>query len=765
MTTSMDTPPSPTRPFRPGLTQAVRRLGWGVADQGISSLSNFAVGLFVARSFGASSFGAFALAFVTYTVVINAARGLATDPLLVRHSGHVSGPWRRATSSAAGTALAVGAVAGALCVLAGLLLPDPVGLGFIALGVGLPGLVLQDSWRFAFFAGGRGASAFINDLFWSALLVFALIVMDRQGDGSAARCLLAFGGTATLAAVLGGVQARTLPRPHQAWQWLRTHSNLSVRYLVENVSISGAAQIRSFVLGGVAGLAAVGHVRASEILMGPFYVVLMGISQVAVPEASRVFHRDPGHLRRFCFRLGAVQAAAAIVWGLLLLTVFPLGPGPALLKDLWTPTAQLIPAITLTVAAMSMITAAHAGLRAMGVSRRSLRAQLTAAGVYLIGGTVGAILGGAVGTSWGVTAAQFLSALVWWHHLRSALTEHSLRGGGQVSHTPVPPRLTLGLPVYNGERFLAESLDALLAQTFTDFELIISDNGSTDRTGEIARGYAALDSRIRYVHHPRNLGATFNHNFVIEQARGEFFKWVSDDDLYAPSLLQECIDALEARPEIALAHAWTAYINDRSKVTHRPDYPLDTDVTDPVERFRSLLYTNGGDDIYGIIRMSVLRCVAPFDSYHMSDRTFVAELALHGPFHNVPAYLYFRRDHPKRVSRAAGQIRRRCTHLDPARANRWRHPVVRLLGEYVLGYISAIGRAPISRKDRSRCERTLAVWVLRHASPAHRRRLLERHYPTSPAIDPASPAARLTYTVGASLERVAYAERREGRTW
>jgi O-antigen/teichoic acid export membrane protein len=302
---------------------------------------------------------------------------------------------------------------------------------FIALGISLPGLAVQDSWRFAFFAGGRGSSAFLNDLFWTVLLVLALVVMHRQGDGSATRCLLAFGGTATLAAVLGGIQARTFPRPHRARRWLVAQSNLSVRYLLENVSISGASQIRAFVLGAVGSLAAVGHVRASEILMGPFFVLLMGISQVAVPEASRVFERDPGHLRRFCFRLGGVQAAAAIAWGATILTVFPLGPGPALLKELWMPTAQLIPAITLTVAAASFVTAATAGLRAMGVSRRSLRAQLIGSALYLVGGTAGAILGGAVGTSWGVTAALCVSALVSWHQLRAALTEHALRAAGR----------------------------------------------------------------------------------------------------------------------------------------------------------------------------------------------------------------------------------------------------------------------------------------------------------------------------------------------
>ena len=182
----------------------------------------------------------------------------------------------------------------------------------------------------------------------------------------------------------------------------------------------------SFVLGGVAGLAAVGHVRASEMLMGPFFVLLMGISQVAVPEASRVLQRDPARLPRFCFVIGGAQAAGAIAWGVLLLTVFPLGPGPALLKDLWSPTAQLIPAITLTVAGASFVTAATAGLRAMGVSKRSLRAQLIGSALYLVGGTAGAVLGGAVGTSWGVTVAVGVSALVWWHQLDAAVAEHSM---------------------------------------------------------------------------------------------------------------------------------------------------------------------------------------------------------------------------------------------------------------------------------------------------------------------------------------------------
>jgi glycosyltransferase involved in cell wall biosynthesis len=323
-----------------------------------------------------------------------------------------------------------------------------------------------------------------------------------------------------------------------------------------------------------------------------------------------------------------------------------------------------------------------------------------------------------------------------------------------MNDTAAVPRLTLGLPAYNGEQFLTEAVDALLAQTFTDFELIISDNGSTDRTGQIAQRYAAQDLRVRYVRHPVNRGSSFNHNFVIEQARGEFFKWVSDDDLYAPNLLQRCIDALDTRPEISLAHAWTAFIDDQGRVTDKIDYPLTTDVPDPVERFRSLLYTQGGDDIYGVVRMSALRQVAPFGSYHWADRPFVAELALHGPFHNVPEFLYFRRDHPDRTTRVGLDIRARCTRLDPARANRWRHPLVRLLGEYVLGFISAIRRAPISRRDRVRCGRELLLWLLTHANPMHRRELLKSPDPALRGIGVESRATRLSNRVGAVAERV-----------
>jgi glycosyltransferase involved in cell wall biosynthesis len=305
------------------------------------------------------------------------------------------------------------------------------------------------------------------------------------------------------------------------------------------------------------------------------------------------------------------------------------------------------------------------------------------------------------------------------------------------------PRLTIGLPVYNGERFLAASLDALLAQTFTDYELIICDNASTDGTERIARDYAARDPRVRYVRHDHNLGAARNHNIPVELGRGELFKWASDDDLYAPDLLRRCVDALDARPEVVLAHSATAFIDEDGEITNAESYPLQTDSGDVTTRFRSLLYTQGGDDIYGVIRMSVMRAVQPHGSFHNADRTVVADLALHGRFHQVDEALYFRRDHPGRAERAASGLRRRTAHLDPSRANRWAHPAARLVVEYLASYAKAVASAPISRGDRRRCLAVLAVWILRHANPLRRRQLLDSPDPAVRAIGARSGAVRM----------------------
>ncbi len=279
------------------------------------------------------------------------------------------------------------------------------------------------------------------------------------------------------------------------------------------------------------------------------------------------------------------------------------------------------------------------------------------------------------------------------------------------------PRLSIGLPVYNGEDFLAETLDSLLGQTFEDYELIISDNASTDGTADICRRYAARDSRIRYIRQPRNLGCAPNHNVLVQQARGELFKWVFHDDLYARDLIERSIEALDEYPQVVLANCWTAMIDSSRNVTKAVRYMPNTESPSAPERFRSMLFEKGGDDDGGVIRMEMLRRIRPYDSYYHSDRTMVTEMALQGPFYHVPDWLYFRRDHPAASINAFRTVRSNCTNLDPRRADRLRHPVPRLLGEYVLAYVTMIQRAPLSAADKRDCYRHLLGWAKSRAVP------------------------------------------------
>ncbi len=420
----MSTDTGPVAAVTPDTTPVRKRLiatrvSWGLADQAVSSLSNFAVGLVVARGLGAVDFGIFALAWATYGAALNVSRGLASDPFVVRLSGAEPAVWRAALTRATGTAVLVGISTGLLGVAAGAAIGGPVGAAFAALGVVMPLLLVQDAWRFGFFAAGRGSQAFLNDTIWTVALVPALLL--AAGHGSVVAYILGWGGSAGVAAACGCVQARTVPRPQRVGSWLREQRDLGPRYVLENVSNSGSGQIRTYGLGAISGLVAVGAVRGAELLLGPFLAVLMGLSLVAVPEASRIARARPHRLARFCLLLGGIQAVAALTWGIGLLVLLPDAVGSKLLGDVWPAAAPLILPATLCVALAGISSGASTGLRALGAARRSLRAQILNTTLYATGGLVGAVLNGAVGSSWGVALGSVIGACGWWYQLRVAL--------------------------------------------------------------------------------------------------------------------------------------------------------------------------------------------------------------------------------------------------------------------------------------------------------------------------------------------------------
>jgi O-antigen/teichoic acid export membrane protein len=400
--------------------RGARHLGWGVADQGLSSLTNLAVTLSVARMLGAEQFGAFSLAYVTYGFALTASRGLATDPLMVRFGGADEPTWRRAIAGSSGTAAAVGLAASACVLAVAALMPGTAKHAFLALGLMLPALLIQDSWRYAFFAAGRGGQAFLNDLVWAFALIPALVLVRVTGHQDVFWFLFAWGAAAAVAAAFGLIQTRVLPRLSAAKRWLLQHRDLGVRYFAEGSISSGATQLRTYGVGLILGLAAVGYVQAAYTLMGPLMILMFGTGAVIVPEVARVLRRSSRHLPIVCLSYGGSLAVAALAWGVVLLLVLPRGLGDLLLGEIWGPAYPLVPLATLAFMGGGIQAGAGAGLRALGAARRSLRAMILSSIVLVVCCLVGALSGGTIGTMIGAAAAAWIGALLWWWQLRSA---------------------------------------------------------------------------------------------------------------------------------------------------------------------------------------------------------------------------------------------------------------------------------------------------------------------------------------------------------
>lgn len=405
--------------------QAARRLGWGVADQGVSSLTNFALSIYIARTLGAVQFGAFSLAYVTYGFALNVSRGLATDPLMVRFSGTDLPAWRRAAADCAGTAVAVGLAAGACVSAAGLLLGGATGSAFLALGLTLPGLLLQDSWRYSFFALGRGHHAFVNDAVCALVLLPVLAFLQIGGHASVFWFVFAWGATTTVGAAIGPLQARVAPSLAAATNWLSAHRDLGPRFTAEGSASSVAGQLRGYGIDLILGLAAVGYIQAANTLMGPFRIVYTGMSMITLPEAARLLRRSPRRLPLYCGAVSTGFVLLGLAWGVALLVVLPRGLGHLMLHSLWQPTYPLI--LPATVSIMGMAGAgigAGTGLHALGAARRSLRAMIISSALTVACALAGAMVTHtAVGTTWFVAGASWLNVLVFWWQFRQALHE------------------------------------------------------------------------------------------------------------------------------------------------------------------------------------------------------------------------------------------------------------------------------------------------------------------------------------------------------
>jgi O-antigen/teichoic acid export membrane protein len=389
----------------------------------MSSLTNFLLSAFVARTLGAREFGAFSLAYVTYGFALNASRGLAVEPLMIRFTGADMAAWRRAASSSTGAALIVGVVSGMCAFGAALLFGGTTGRAFLALGLTLPGLLLQDSWRYTFFSLGRGRHAFINDTIWAAVQIPLLLILKFTGHADVFWFVLAWGGAAAVGAVIGPFQARVLPNVASAGEWFFRHRDLGPRYLVENTGTNSADMLRSYSVTSILGLVAVGYIQAASVLIGPFKIVLFGISMTAIPEGARLLRSAPHRLATFCAAVSVGLTLLAVGWAVVLLAALPHGLGHLVLGSIWRPAYPLVLPTTLSVMANCAGIGAILGLHALGASRRSMRIGVFTPLLVVACGVAGTFVAGAAGSLYFAAMASWLCAGLYWWQLRQALHE------------------------------------------------------------------------------------------------------------------------------------------------------------------------------------------------------------------------------------------------------------------------------------------------------------------------------------------------------
>lgn len=289
-----------------------------------------------------------------------------------------------------------------------------------------------------------------------------------------------------------------------------------------------------------------------------------------------------------------------------------------------------------------------------------------------------------------------------------------------------PFRVSIGLPVYNGEEYLASAINSLLAQTMDDFELIISDNGSTDATREICEEFVRGDRRISYHRSDRNLGAAANYNKAVDLAHGALFAWANHDDIYAPTYLERCVAELDRCPETVLAYTRSAKIDAAGTVVAPLMSGLGLDDPSPARRLRHYHELSheidrragwGEHDIeglwipaYGVIRTDILRKTGRIGPYISSDTVLIEELLTLGAFAEVEEQLFYKRDHSGRSMRACMAYDKRYEWFAGWRGNRFLFPRWRLLGERLRATLRA--PVPVSRKMACLAE-MLAYYVRR----------------------------------------------------
>lgn len=269
------------------------------------------------------------------------------------------------------------------------------------------------------------------------------------------------------------------------------------------------------------------------------------------------------------------------------------------------------------------------------------------------------------------------------------------------------PLVSIGVPVYNGERFLGKALDSILGQTYHSLEVIICDNASTDGTQRICEGYAARDKRIKYFRNPVNLGAARNYNLTVEKASGKYFKWAAHDDICAPTFIERCVTILENEPDVSLAYPKTMIIDADGKFMSNHEDEFNFREREPQQRWRRFcLAPLDCNAVFGVMRTDLLRSTACIGAYESSDRVLLGEFALLGEIAEVPERLFHRRYHEQISTNANPTKRSMAAWFDPRSKGRFSR------AKRLVAYVRSILRVRLGLWKRLYCLFWLALFYV-----------------------------------------------------
>lgn len=413
-----------TRTLTPKARRGTINAGWTLVDQGLSSLTNAVVTILVGRSVSTSEFGAFALAFLVFSFTIGTSRAAITDPLVIRYSAADDRERRAAIGRATASAFVLGLVVGLGCVVAGLIQGSDAVLGsaFLALGIIMPGVLLQDAWRYSFFASARPRRAALNDLVWAVLQFASIAWLFQTGRGTVFAILLCWGLAAGVAAVFGIWQARVVPQVGSAWEWLVENRQVSARLGADYVVNQGAYNAANVAIGPVSSLQAVGALAAARTLLGPLNLLYSGTTSFVLPAMVRIVDAKRP-LTKAVFATTAFTGGVTAVW-LLALLLMPRPWGEWLFGANWAGASEVILPTGWSFLMVALCVGAGLGLKARAQVHRVLRVTLVQAPLLVVLGIVGARFAGGPGAAWGFATAQTVGLVILLWNYRASEREH-----------------------------------------------------------------------------------------------------------------------------------------------------------------------------------------------------------------------------------------------------------------------------------------------------------------------------------------------------